>query len=573
MSIDSRDSSQSNLVSLNKLVDGHLFSFSAQPYLHQLFSKLQSSLDGGGSLTLVVGAGVSMDAGLPSWSELVKRLSGQMNDRKLAKVILESGIELNRKSEIVLSSMVGGRKFDWDAIGLNIRSALYPTNVLAQPGPIATSIASLAAVFPGRVRIATTNYDELLEKSLSAAEIDNHAFSLAEYDQWENYDAEGVPVLHAHGFIPQIGAIKGPLVLTESQFLHYGAEVRTHLSRAMEESTTVMVGLGMADPNLMGAIYESTIEDGTDSDFDRFVFNVVESIGTAKGDATDSFLLYYRTAEYIERLGVKSIIAKSYSQLNQMISDLGLAVHFPEEYNLNERESVESLVYGRRFDRVLSRCHSALGCSQTNIFTTEVHARRLTDNLISVLDSVKSILQRHEGNVLAVHGSVAEEFQICLWLRRPDAASGKETYALDLLGSSSSLNVAPWVLQSDIAISRDSPYAASQAVYRGIPVANNIGIGRNTGIIKGVFAVPLRLSILGPERSEGLMLDEIIVGAVTIDSNRYVSGEFADSGKPVPDAERGIISYLEKEDTLELIDVLTSKTQRFLSSLPQWNVE
>jgi hypothetical protein len=112
-------------------------------------------------------------------------------------------------------------------------------------------------------------------------------------------------------------------------------------------------------------------------------------------------------------------------------------------------------------------------------------------------------------------------------------------------------------MQRDVAINGyDQPYVAVQAVYRGLPVARNLDALNNATIWKGILAIPIRLGGFNSEVNEkGTPLDQLTVGALTLDSTHFVVPTHRD-GSAVPDHERGVIARLYASDTAELIELL-----------------
>jgi hypothetical protein len=120
------------------LANGHALSFTDQPALQGLFSTVKAKRE---RLTLVVGAGVSMNAGLPSWQYLVSQMANSVRDDLLQKMLRSQSIEsLERKAEMTIQIARANKNIGTAEI---IRDALYSGNVVPKPGLLALSIARL----------------------------------------------------------------------------------------------------------------------------------------------------------------------------------------------------------------------------------------------------------------------------------------------------------------------------------------------------------------------------------------------------------------------------------------------
>lgn len=88
-------------------------------------------------------------------------------------------------------------------------------------------------------------------------------------------------------------------------------------------------------------------------------------------------------------------------------------------------------------------------------------------------------------------------------------------------------------------------------------MSTNLDSRNNAGIWRGVLAIPIRLGTADSITSSipGTPLDQLTVGALTIDSNYCVTNKHNDN-RIVDDEELGVIAKLHKRDTNELIDLL-----------------
>lgn len=133
---------------------------------------IQAIAEHDGDITMFVGAGVSTEAQLPSWADLVRELlvDGAANDldgedRELwVDAILAEG-------PLAAAAIARALKPDEVEFRRALRRALYggrPPSGFA-PGALAEQIAWLKRRLGSRLRIATANYDGLLEAALEDA--------------------------------------------------------------------------------------------------------------------------------------------------------------------------------------------------------------------------------------------------------------------------------------------------------------------------------------------------------------------------------------------------------------------
>lgn len=81
---------KSRLIFPTRLINGDPMSFNDQPFLADLVEHIRAEKP----QTLFVGAGVSMEAGLPSWKELVDRLISKIGDHDLEYFVAKTDVDI-----------------------------------------------------------------------------------------------------------------------------------------------------------------------------------------------------------------------------------------------------------------------------------------------------------------------------------------------------------------------------------------------------------------------------------------------------------------------------------------------
>lgn len=211
-----------------------------------------------GRLTLVCGAGVSVGAGIPTWSALLVRLLGSMmqrisNDHSLN---LESDDVREFQNRYGSSALILG-KYLKNNLGRDfskeVRDALYASNPLSCP-LIDAIIALARPQRDGRPldSIVTFNFDCLIEDNLEKSSIPNKAI----FSEAINHDSNELPIYHVHGFLPRTGSITDDLDLVfsedayHSQFIDPFSWSNLILLNKLTQNTCFFVGVSMTDPNM-----------------------------------------------------------------------------------------------------------------------------------------------------------------------------------------------------------------------------------------------------------------------------------------------------------------------------------
>jgi len=211
-----------------------------------------------GRLTLVCGAGVSIGAGIPSWSKLLLRLLESM----MAKISQDHSISLGSsdanefQKRYEPSALIIGKYLKTN-LGNDflpqLREALYAENPVSCD--IIDAIVELAR--PQRDgkpldSIITFNFDSLIEENL---ERNNIPYKAIWMEATRNSPNE-LPIYHVHGYLPRKGRIKkgAEIVFSEdayhSQFIDPFSWSNLIQLNKLSQNTCLFVGLSLRDPNL-----------------------------------------------------------------------------------------------------------------------------------------------------------------------------------------------------------------------------------------------------------------------------------------------------------------------------------
>ncbi len=298
-----------------------------------------------GRNTLFLGAGVSASAGMPDWNSLLNALfvaylanveeGGDVTDDDKLKLVQRMN-ELDAPSALVSARYVrkalAESKASSNTFVEAIRKALYGLRRGRHDG-LSTLIESLVAMCVPRrsgtlvKSVITYNFDDLFERGLNAGGVQHKCIYLAS----EPPDIDDLPVYHVHGFVPQdastyAGVNETPLVFSEEGYHHIYAE-SYHWSNlaqlnALQNSTCIMVGLSMSDPNLR-RLLEIAQRGFTESR--HFAFLRRTSLGRFRGDGVNTLdVAEEKTTTFLKR---------HHATTEALMSELGVTVIWFEEFD------------------------------------------------------------------------------------------------------------------------------------------------------------------------------------------------------------------------------------------------
>lgn len=208
-----------------------------------------------GNLTIFCGAGVSFDAGIPTWDKLLKELLKEVySDHKLpdidAKLADLFQKQQNLSALIVAQYLKMGLGKDFIR---TVRSVLY-----ADYKGASNSIQELVELCrPKRNRkalkaIVTFNFDDIIEETLLKEKIACKSI----YDEGERFSESQIPIFHPHGYLPRTKKLtkKHKIVFSEdayhSQFMDPFSWSNLVQLNYLNTSTCLFVGISLTDPNM-----------------------------------------------------------------------------------------------------------------------------------------------------------------------------------------------------------------------------------------------------------------------------------------------------------------------------------
>lgn len=224
-----------------------------------------------GRLSLFLGAGISIAAGLPTWDKLLHELLVNLVTKNLAdeqgvrddeiQSIVKRLIEKDEASSLMTARYIrrglsSYEEFDSSIFLETITDIFYKSE--PESSELLQEIAKLTLPLRSgpKVRsVITYNFDDLLEKEL--VKVGNLHKSV--YWEGEQSNQNELPIYHVHGFLPESRdkydeLERASMVFSEEGYHHVFSEPY-HWSNLVQlntlrESICLFIGLSFTDPNL-----------------------------------------------------------------------------------------------------------------------------------------------------------------------------------------------------------------------------------------------------------------------------------------------------------------------------------
>lgn len=301
----------------------------------------------GNDTVLFLGAGVSVDAGLPEWGELLEALFVTLIVRKLntgsaisddeVSAIIKRFRDKSDPSPLLTArylrrGLAEGTVRDLEPFLVAVTDVLYrladPSR--AEESELLNQLArmSIPRRSGPRVRaIVTYNFDDLLERALERIPVTYKSI----YREGEHPGRDELPVFHVHGFLPRDRALyagldKSTVVFSEEGYhelfqdpYHWSNLIQLSLLR---DHSCIMVGLSLSDPNLR-RLLEIAARRSTSQQHYAFLRRLTSSAFMFDGD--DRIVRASETS-------VREFLDSHHRLTEELLQELGLNVVWYEEY-------------------------------------------------------------------------------------------------------------------------------------------------------------------------------------------------------------------------------------------------
>ncbi len=274
--------------------------------------------------TFFLGAGVSKDAGGPSWEELLRKIVRRYKrlgrQKDFDKVYESCGM-----SPIILGRYVASNKKRLDEISEYLRRYVLYKNITPEKSELIKAICEAVKGPAEDERIVsenvvdsiiTYNYDDLVETMLEKNGVPVARIYLKSKNKRNEF-----PVYHVHGLIAQDKQdIVSTPILGEKEYHQIYKETyqwsNVEQLHSLDRNTCFFIGMSMTDPNLRRLLDIS--RTGSDNDYKHYAF--LQRKPLFKTEEVEKNQLHFDTIEYqLSDLGVQVIWFEEFAEVPQMI--------------------------------------------------------------------------------------------------------------------------------------------------------------------------------------------------------------------------------------------------------------
>ncbi len=214
-----------------------------------------------GNLSLIVGAGISMKFGIPSWDELLQRLLLKTIEQEpeTATILSKIYTKIFNPSPLIAARFLQA-EIDPKSIHAfedAVRNALYETfdtNAESKTMEEIVQLCIAPGTTPNLDSIISYNYDNIIEEKIIAKGLGLRFQSI--FGQGVDPDYKSLLIYHVHGFLPREGKIseKNTITLGESVYHEqynaiYSWNNIVQINK-FRDKTCLFIGTSLSDPNI-----------------------------------------------------------------------------------------------------------------------------------------------------------------------------------------------------------------------------------------------------------------------------------------------------------------------------------
>lgn len=274
--------------------------------------------------TFFLGAGVSMDAGGPSWKELLRKILRHFK-RIGSKTDFDKVYDACGLSAIILGRYAVSDRKNLKNLSKYLQRYVLYHNVDPGKSELINAICEAVIgeqedkyiVAKGRLdSIITYNYDDIVEAALEKRGVSVSRIYLKNRNHRNEF-----PIYHVHGLIPQENqGIVSTLILSEREYHEMYKEAynwsNVEQLHALDRNTCFFIGLSMTDPNLRRLLDISRA--GSDKEICHFAFLKRESL--FKPEEIEKNKLHFNTIELqLRDLGVQVIWYEDHKEVPEIL--------------------------------------------------------------------------------------------------------------------------------------------------------------------------------------------------------------------------------------------------------------
>jgi hypothetical protein len=221
-----------------------------------------------GDLALFCGAGISFDAGMPSWGVLLKYLLDEVfkNEKLTTEINANFANVLQKKiniSPLIMAQYI--KRLLGNNFNIKVRDALYKkcTNKSNTIDAIAELSRQKRNKKPLKA-IITFNFDDLIEMKMKEEKIEYKTI----FTEGQRIKDTEIPIFHPHGFLPRDIKLSNEfdIVFSEdayhTQFIEPFSWGNLIQLNYLNNSICLFIGISLTDPNMRRLLDVSTRKSG-----------------------------------------------------------------------------------------------------------------------------------------------------------------------------------------------------------------------------------------------------------------------------------------------------------------------